>query len=287
MSDNNILEFRLRLRTKTSPGDVSDHTQLYNNEIVFGNTEKCIVVKDPENNNLYKFPKLDDTSEDSLTSTWSAFQIKSYVDGVISEAQNTILNYIDQEFQDFQTEIQEFVINEIEAAENTAIVLPATSIMPKNDLIGCDYFIPMTLNGVAPTYSYQSNYSKFELDNIGYWNIIVPDNYEDGLKNASICLSNATDGTLTNIVFRLTAFVFDSSAANFDTGLTPMSSNYIEFTVASLSDNNMITTTIETTNQLFGAETNANKFCVMELKLTGLTQTTSNVNFHYLKLQYE
>lgn len=62
---------KILLRTKVS--DVVENPDLINREIVFGNVEKSIYVKDVEGN-LIEFTRVED-SENSENNTWSAAKI--------------------------------------------------------------------------------------------------------------------------------------------------------------------------------------------------------------------
>lgn len=79
---------RILLRTKDSGYVSADHTLLYNTEIVFGGYEKCIYVKNYDNNVLFKYAPIDDSTNLSIYRTWSS----SYIDTKIN---SSLLNIVD------------------------------------------------------------------------------------------------------------------------------------------------------------------------------------------------
>ncbi len=70
--------FRFLLRTKTTGEVVS--SDLQKREIIVGNTERCIFVKD-YTGNMNKYVRADDTVN-TENNTWTAKQIKDRIDAV-------------------------------------------------------------------------------------------------------------------------------------------------------------------------------------------------------------
>lgn len=90
MSDSTEDKYIIRLRTKVSTEPVGD-LELSNREIVFGNYEKMLCVKDYSGTLHYFFPV-----DDSITTsrrTWSSYKIKSYVDASVAGGGCDLTNY--------------------------------------------------------------------------------------------------------------------------------------------------------------------------------------------------
>lgn len=127
-----------------------DSSSLLNGEFAFGNTEKCLYVKDATSSTVYQFGKIIDSLTVNANSVWSSTYTKDYIDSAVSKPKT--------------------------------ILLTAGGLNP-TQTSGCS--VPY----VASDDTIPKVFVDFTSGTYGFWNISIPTDYTGSLSKISIIYS--------------------------------------------------------------------------------------------------
>ncbi len=245
---------RLKLRTKIS-GPVTDYSQLYNRELVFGNTEKSLFIRDYTGNTIFQFLNVNDSTT-SLFSNWSSDKISTYIAENYSAIDHTHDYY------------------DIENIPKRNIFLSPSGMTPhSNSLIACDSPIVSTNTVIT---RWETNFTESK---VGFYTLLVPTDYKDSITKISLCFSS--DGT-GDVTWAILGGALNAGLA-IDTSSFSYNSISIDSTVIDI--NTFIYADWTGTFDLFGSDS-VDKLTPIFITLSSSFNPSANFKFYGAKIEY-
>lgn len=245
---------RLKLRTKIS-GPVTDYSLLYNRELVFGNTEKSLFIRDYTGNQLYQFLNVDDTTTSTLNN-WSSDKISTYLEENYSPIDH-IHNYYD--------------INNI--PKRNIFLSPSGMTPHPNILISCDSPVVSTNNIIT---RWETN---FNLSKTGFYTILVPSDYRESITKISLCFSSDSTG---DIEWSILGGALDSGIS---VDSTSFSYNSVSLTKTVDEINTFNYADWTGSFDLFGVDS-VDKLTPIFVTLSSSSNPSANFKFYGAKIEY-
>ena len=151
---------RWLIRRKTSSSVVG--SDLIAGEVCYGDSEKSIFIKSPDNNYLYQFGRINDITSGDLNSNWSSLYTKNYIDNLID-----------------------------------SLVIPEQPVILKTILLTAGGIAPAYTNGCTEAYISDNTgtpvlISDFTSGQTGFWNISIPGDYSGNISKISILYTGSS-----------------------------------------------------------------------------------------------
>lgn len=239
---------RILLRNKIQT-PVSDPDQLASREMIFGDIEKSIFIKDRTEDVLYQYAPILDSTTDT-NSTWSSTQISNYLSTNYAEISHF------HEYYD--------LLN----IPRRSILVSASGIgNPTTNSCGTPY---IEENSNNPIWSVD-----FEENNVGFYNFLVPYDYTGVIQGLTLTISNITG--VTNWEISTYSYINESSLSSSSLLDT------IDFTTSSVDSVSKINISyMDSSSPLLGDGSNKNKLIILKIK----SENVSSAKFHNLRIDY-
>lgn len=242
----NHTSFLERWLIKRKTSSTVTGSDLIAGEICYGDSEKSIFIKSPDNNYLYQFGRINDITSGELNSNWSSLYTKNYVDNLVD-----------------------------------SIVIPEQQVILKTILLTAGGIAPTYSGGCGESYISDNTgtpvlLSDFTSGQSGFWNISIPGDYSGNISKISILYTGSSSACQWVIDAKVL-----SDAQNIITGGTWSTTYSLSDTPDSA--NKLQKVELSSTINLFGSSSNVGNFASIRIKLNSGTGT---YNLLQVKLEY-
>lgn len=215
-------------------------------EFCYGNSEKSLFIKSPDNNYLYQFGRINDVTSGDLNSNWSSLYTKNYIDDAID-----------------------------------SLVIPEQQVILKTILLTSGGIAPTYLNGCGESYISDNTgtpllLADFATGESGFWNISIPGDYTGNISKISILYTGSSSAC---------EWVIDAKVLQDSNDITTGGSWSSEFSLSDTpdSENKLQKIELSSTINLFGSSSNVGNFASIRIRLNS---GTGVYNLLQVKLEY-